>query len=500
MTMNTSKLPSVGLPGASPRKHELRAQDRDADPEDDQGPADYDIPSTLEALSDDELYELSQHEVVIQRGLKTFYEVGEALMVIREKRLYRQTYHTFEEYCQQRWDMSRFYAHRLISASEVASNLLPIGNMPTNESQVRPLTKLATPEEQQAAWQQAVASAPGGKVTGAHVAAVVDEMKPRTSPPSPLSASSEGEPEAHAGEPPVVEAPSGQIRRVDEVDDYVPDVEAVQVEAAGGVVLTVGATVWTPSGHEGKVLNINGRYAMVGTVNGARQYEVGRLMVTGDEDEEVPSSEFQVPSEEVPAAPAQPAVPNYKLDAKRTFPADETVSQPFDFCQTPPYALEPLLPYLGWSMPSTIWEPACGEGLLVQALFDGGWTREHVVTSDIRTEQNFFEYEPAQWDIIVTNPPYSLKYRWLERCYELGKPFALLLPVESLGAKAAQDLMQQYGFEMMLLDTRINFKMPNKGWDGSSPFPTFWLTWHLLPEKVMFGQISEGKKAFSERL
>jgi len=258
--------------------------------------------------------------------------------------------------------------------------------------------------------------------------------------------------------------------------------------------------VWTPSGHEGKVLNINGRYAMVGTVNGARQYEVGRLMVTGDEDEEVPSSEFQVPSEEVPAAPAQPAVPNYKLDAKRTFPADETVSQPFDFCQTPPYALEPLLPYLGWSMPSTIWEPACGEGLLVQALFDGGWTREHVVTSDIRTEQNFFEYEPAQWDIIVTNPPYSLKYRWLERCYELGKPFALLLPVESLGAKAAQDLMQQYGFEMMLLDTRINFKMPNKGWDGSSPFPTFWLTWHLLPEKVMFGQISEGKKAFSERL
>lgn len=191
---------------------------------------------------------------------------------------------------------------------------------------------------------------------------------------------------------------------------------------------------------------------------------------------------------------------NYKRDSRITRAATPNESQPFDRMQTPPYALDPLLQYLGWSLPSTIWEPACGEGLIVEALFDAGWTEEHVIASDILTGQSFFDYQPDKWEVIVTNPPYSLKIEWIERCYALGKPFALLLPIDALGLTTVYPLMQEKGFEIMFLDNRVDFKMPNKGWDSHAQFSTFWLCHDLLPEKVMFGSIKAAKKAFKAEI
>lgn len=179
---------------------------------------------------------------------------------------------------------------------------------------------------------------------------------------------------------------------------------------------------------------------------------------------------------------------DYKRDNKSSRAANEYVPQGFDACQTPPYAIDPLLPYLNTDW--TIWEPAQGERLLVEAFYDSGFA--NVEGSDLLTDQNFFEYQPSQWDCLVTNPPFSLKYKWLERCYELGKPFALLVPVETLGAKTAQELMQHYGFEILLLNRRVAFKMPNKGWDSHPQFPVLWLCWQLLPDKVLFGEITSG--------
>jgi hypothetical protein len=51
---------------------------------------------------------------------------------------------------------------------------VPIGTVPANEAQARPLTKLSAPL-QKVAWQKAVETAPEGKVTAAHVNKVVRE-------------------------------------------------------------------------------------------------------------------------------------------------------------------------------------------------------------------------------------------------------------------------------------------------------------------------------------
>src|SRR5258708_39946191 len=96
----------------------------------------------IETIKETEVCALADCEKVIQQGLGTFLEVGEALLMIREGRLHREHYSTFEEYCRKRWQMGRSYACRLTDAAGVAKNLLPMGSIPTHELQLRPLTNL----------------------------------------------------------------------------------------------------------------------------------------------------------------------------------------------------------------------------------------------------------------------------------------------------------------------------------------------------------------------
>jgi hypothetical protein len=350
-----------------------------------------------EPMSDIELSRLSELENVVEAGLQTFYDVGNALIEIRDSRLYRQQYSTFEQYCRERWGFEKRHAYQLIDSAEIMGNLsksAPMAHLPQNERQVRPLKQLP-PEQQIEAWQRAVESA-GGIPSGSHVQAIVDDMR--------------GIDRTSTNEPTI---------------DFKSTVEDV------------------------------------------------------DDDFNSPSDDTTTNSSQYPEGF------NYKRDMRSNRKADEYVPQGHDLCQTPPYALAPLLPFL--KPDTTIWEPAVGEGNIAIELEDKGFS---VVISDILRGQNFFEYAPDSWDAIVTNPPYSLKYRWLKRCYELGKPFALLIPVETLGAKTAQELMQEYGFEVMLLNRRINFKMPNAGWSGGgSQFSTMWFCWQVLPQPIMFGDI-----------
>ncbi len=125
------------------------------------------------ALTPLESDRLTACEETIKAGAKTFIEVGNALLTIRDERLYRREFGTFEDYCNTRWDMGRNRANRLIAAAETVQNLVPMGTTPDNERQARPLAGLP-PDEQASAWQEAVETAPDGKVTAKHVQEVVD--------------------------------------------------------------------------------------------------------------------------------------------------------------------------------------------------------------------------------------------------------------------------------------------------------------------------------------
>lgn len=125
-------------------------------------------------LTESESSALVQHEDVIEGGLAVFVEVGKALLAIRDERLYRADYETFEVYCFERWDIKKSQAYRLMDAAAVVENVSPIGDIvPRNEAQARPLSRLPQ-DDQQGAWAEAVETAPNGKITAKHVEAVVE--------------------------------------------------------------------------------------------------------------------------------------------------------------------------------------------------------------------------------------------------------------------------------------------------------------------------------------
>jgi site-specific DNA-methyltransferase (adenine-specific) len=127
-------------------------------------------------LNIEERNELERCEIVIKQGLQTFVEVGQALMLIREKKLYRIEFGTFEDYCNAKWDLTRRHVNRLIGSSEVVAHLGPRGPKPQSEKHARPLTKLE-PELQSEVWQEVV-ERHGEKITHNKVEEVVKEFKP----------------------------------------------------------------------------------------------------------------------------------------------------------------------------------------------------------------------------------------------------------------------------------------------------------------------------------
>ena len=137
-----------------------------------------------------------------------------------------------------------------------------------------------------------------------------------------------------------------------------------------------------------------------------------------------------------------------------------------DEVYTPAYAIKPLIKYLCTyeaglnivyekSRRLTIWCPFdMPSSEYVKIFREAGF---NVISSHIDEGKNFFFYEPEEeYDIIVSNPPFSQKDNVLKRLYELDKPYAMLLPIPALQGQARfpyiKDNLQYLGF-----DKRINY-------------------------------------------
>lgn len=130
--------------------------------------------AALAVLNPAALVALTDCEQRIERGLKTFIDVGQALAEIRDSRLYKGTHGTFEDYCRDRWKMSDGRARQFMIAAETATNVAVEGlPAPTNEGQARALAAVPEPERAEV-WREAVERT-NGKPTAAAVRAVQTE-------------------------------------------------------------------------------------------------------------------------------------------------------------------------------------------------------------------------------------------------------------------------------------------------------------------------------------
>lgn len=112
-------------------------------------------------------------EETIEAGMSSFVLVGEALLEVRDSRLYRVNYPTFEAYCKGRWHFSHQRASQLMTAAEVVAALPESATNVANEGQARalvPVLREHGPEAAASVLKEAI-EATNGHVTAAAITA-----------------------------------------------------------------------------------------------------------------------------------------------------------------------------------------------------------------------------------------------------------------------------------------------------------------------------------------
>lgn len=134
--------------------------------------------------------------------------------------------------------------------------------------------------------------------------------------------------------------------------------------------------------------------------------------------------------------------------------------------------------------------------LFFKHLSGGGWQVER---SSLEEGQNFFEFEPTEYDVIISNPPFTQKDAVLKRLYELGKPFAILLPLNSLQGVSRYKYFKQ-GIQILTFDKRIGFHNPEnmKEYKKGSSFATAYFCKDVLPKDLIVEELKEYQKALKE--
>ena len=155
---------------------------------------------------------------------------------------------------------------------------------------------------------------------------------------------------------------------------------------------------------------------------------------------------------------------------------------------TPAYAVDHIIKYL--SKDKIIWCPFSEEWSMFYRRFkEEGF---NVIRSLLSDGKDFFEYQPSEFDVVVDNPPFSLKDKVLERLYSFNKPFAILLPLNSLQGKIRYKYFKQ-GIQVLSFDARVSYhdKDHMDGVVKGSPFATAYFCRDLLPKDLIIEELHE---------
>ena len=157
-----------------------------------------------------------------------------------------------------------------------------------------------------------------------------------------------------------------------------------------------------------------------------------------------------------------------------------------DEVYTPDYAVKPILKFL--KPGSVIWCPFDTEDSEYVKIFkEAGYK---VIYSHIDNDQNFFEFEPKEdYDVIISNPPFSIKDDILRRLNELDKPYAILMPLPALQGQKRFKYLK--GSQALIFDKRINYfkDYKTKEIQKSVSFASIYICKDFLPKDLIFEKI-----------
>lgn len=146
-----------------------------------------------------------------------------------------------------------------------------------------------------------------------------------------------------------------------------------------------------------------------------------------------------------------------------------------DECLTPLIGVLPVLKYI--PRDKIVWCPFDTENsYFVKEI----GKNNDVVFSHISKGQDFYDYEPNQWDIIVSNPPFTNKRYIFKRALSFNKPFALIMSNTWLNDSAPKQLFKDKDLQLLMFDKRMQFNDNKKITFSSSYF-----CYNFLPKQII---------------
>tara|TARA_Y100000389_G_scaffold205136_2_gene263842 strand:- start:3802 stop:4407 length:606 start_codon:yes stop_codon:yes gene_type:complete len=148
---------------------------------------------------------------------------------------------------------------------------------------------------------------------------------------------------------------------------------------------------------------------------------------------------------------------------------------------TPTILVDAILPHI--PMGSKVWCPFDTENSeFVLRLKENGF---EVIHSHIWDGKDFFEYEPEEYDCIISNPPFTKKLDVFKRLFELKKPFAMIMGLPILNYQEVGNFfVEQQGvgnnLQLLIVDKKVSF-------DGNTAsFNNSYFCWKILERDICF--------------
>ena len=151
-----------------------------------------------------------------------------------------------------------------------------------------------------------------------------------------------------------------------------------------------------------------------------------------------------------------------------------------DECYTPLEGVLPILKYIPKN--AIVW---CPFDTIESNFVKEIQKTNKIIHSHIDTGQDFFEYEPKEWDIIISNPPFTNKRKYFERALSFGKPFALIMSLTWLNDAAPKQLFMYKDLQLLMFDKRMKFN----GMKTQITFSSAYFCYNFLPKQIIMEKL-----------
>ena len=103
------------------------------------------------------------------------------------------------------------------------------------------------------------------------------------------------------------------------------------------------------------------------------------------------------------------------------------------------------------------------------------------------------------WDVIVSNPPFTNKRKFFERALSFNKPFALIMTNTWLNDSAPKQLFKDKDLQLLMFDKRMKFHSPDGRPNDKITFSSSYYCWNFLPKQIIMEQLNVPSGKLAQR-